>query len=74
MIFEQTLKTLTEEELSILFLICEKIFEPIGISAKFDYVKMLRLDITLKIIDVLQSQALEEKKEIFSSLKKKLTD
>ena len=74
MIYEQTLRSLDEEELSILFLICEKMFEPISIHATFHYLKMLRLNVILKMIDVLQAQALEEKKEVFVSLKKKLTE
>lgn len=74
MIYEQTLRSLDEEELSILFLICEKMFEPIKINATFQYLKMLRLNVILKMIDVLQTQALEEKKEVFNSLKKKLTE
>lgn len=74
MIYSQTLKTLDEDELSILFLICEKMFEPIGLNATYHFLKMLRLDITLKIIDVLKNQALDEKKYIFDSLKKKLAE
>jgi len=74
MIYEQTLRSLNEDELSILFLICEKMFEPININAKFQYLKMLRLNVILKMIDVLQTQAYEEKKEIFNSLKKKLLE
>jgi len=74
MIYEQTLRSLNDDELSILFLICEKMFEPINISAKFQYLKMLRLNVILKMIDVLQTQALDEKKEIFNSLKKKLLE
>jgi len=74
MIYEQTLRSLSEEELSILFLICDKMLEPLSIRAKFQYLKMLRLNVVGKIIDVLQAQALEEKKEIFNSLKKKLSE
>lgn len=74
MIYEQTLRSLNEDELSILFFICEKMFEPININAKFQYLKMLRLNVILKMIDVLQTQAYEEKKEIFNSLKKKLLE
>ena len=48
--------------------------EPLSIRAKFQYLKMLRLNVVGKIIDVLQAQALEEKKEIFNSLKKKLSE
>jgi hypothetical protein len=74
MFFTQTLNELNEEELSILFLICQKYLEPLGIQATFNFVKMLKKDITFRIIDVLKSQALEEKKEVFDSLKKKLQE
>jgi len=74
MFFTQTLNELNEEELSILFLICQKYLEPLGIHATFNFVKMLKKDITFRIIDVLKSQALEEKKEVFDSLKKKLQE
>jgi hypothetical protein len=72
MIYSQTLQTLTEDELSILFLICQKFFEPLQIPATYNYVKMLKRDATLKIIDVLEKQATEENKFIFHSLKNKL--
>jgi len=74
MIFSSTIDTLTEDELSVLFYICHRVFEPIGLEATLQFVKMLRIDITCKIIDVLQAQALDDKKEIFSSLRKKLTE
>lgn len=72
MIYEQTLRTLTEDELSILFLIVDKFLSPLGVSPAFNYLKMLKLDTTNKIIDILQSQALPEKKETFTTLKNKL--
>jgi len=74
MIYGHTLRSLTEEELSVLFFICEKTLEPLKINSTFNFLKMLNLKVTLRIIDVLKSQALEEKKEVFDSLKKKLTE
>lgn len=74
MIYGQTLKTLSEEELSILFLICEKFFEPIHIPVKYDFLKMLRVDVVSRMLDVLQRQAVPEKQDVFSTLKKKLTE
>lgn len=74
MIYQSTIDNLSEDELSILFLICQKFFDPINLEAKINYVKMLRVNIILSIIDILKAQALEEKKEIFDSLKKKLTE
>lgn len=73
MIYGQTLRSLSEDEISILFLICDKLLSPCNVDLSFNYLKMLRLDVTCKIIDVLETQALEEKKEIFRSLKNKLT-
>jgi len=73
MIYGQTLRSLSEDEISILFLICDNLLSPCNVDVSFNYLKMLRLDVTCKIIDVLETQALEEKKEIFRSLKNKLT-
>jgi len=73
MIFQSTLDTLTEEEESILFLICYKFIAPLGYDTKYNFLKSLRVNVVLGIIDVLKSQALPEKQEIFESLKKKLT-
>ena len=70
MIYSHTLNDLTEEEISILYLIAGKVltFEP-----NFDILKALRIPVILKILDVLKPQALEEKKEIFDKLKEKLS-
>jgi hypothetical protein len=70
MIYSYTLNSLTEEEISILYLIGEKFlsFEP-----NFDVLKTLRIPVVLKLIDILKPQALEEKQEIFNSLKEKLS-
>jgi hypothetical protein len=49
MIYSDTLRSLTEDELSILFLIFNKFFEPFKIEAKYNFLKMLRVDITCKL-------------------------
>jgi len=72
MIYSHTLKELTEEELSVLFFICERFLACIGLEIKYDYLKMLRLDVVLRMIDVLKAQALDDKKIIFDNLKNKL--
>lgn len=74
MIFQDKIKELTEEELSILFLVSEKFLAPLGYSTNINYVKMLNIGHTCKIIDVLKPQALSEKQEIFDNLKKKLSE
>jgi hypothetical protein len=70
MIFSHTLQSLTEEEVSILYLICQRFlpFEPNHMT-----LKTLRIPIILKIIDVLKPQALDEKQTIFDTLKEKLS-
>jgi hypothetical protein len=70
MIYSYTLNSLTEEEISILYLIANKFlpFEP-----NFTTLKTLRIPVVLKLIDVLKPQALEEKQEIFDKLKEKLS-
>ena len=74
MIFRSTINTLSEEELSILYLIIHNALGPFGIEPRLDFIKMFRLDILLRIIDVLKPQALPDKQDIFDSLKKKLTE
>ena len=70
MIYSHTLHDLTEEEISVLYLIAGRVlsFEP-----NFNILKALRIPAVLKIIDVLKPQALEEKKDIFDKLKEKLS-
>jgi hypothetical protein len=70
MIFSHTLQSLTEEEVSILYLICQRFlpFEPNHMT-----LKTLRIPIILKIIDVLKPQAHDEKQAIFDTLKEKLS-
>jgi len=70
MIYSHTLQNLTEEEVSIIYLICQRFlpFEPNHMT-----LKTLRIPVVLKIIDTLKPQALEEKQSIFDSLKEKLS-
>lgn len=72
MIYSQTLKSLTEDEISILFLICDKFLEPLNISPSYNYLKMLNVNVTCRIIDILEAQAKEENKILFQSLKNKI--
>ena len=70
MIFSHTLDTLSEDEISILYLITASSMP--WLDVKRDYLKFLRKDIVYKIIDILKNQALDEYKNIFDSLKEKL--
>lgn len=72
MIFQSTIDTLTEDELSILFLISNNFLSSLGLEPNIKFVKMLRKDVISKIIDILKPQALEQNRYIFESLQKKL--
>jgi len=74
MIYNSTINTLSEEELSILFLISDKFLSPLNIDTTIHFVKMLKIDVVCLIIDVLKPQAQEQFQNIFDSLKKKLTE
>jgi len=72
MIYQSTLNTLTEEELSILYFILNNFFAPLGLEPKIDFLKMLRLSVVLPMLDILKPQALEINQIFFESLKNKL--
>lgn len=74
MIYQSTLNTLTEDELSLLFLISNNFLAPFNIDTNMHFIKMLRVNVVLKMLDVLKPQAKEENQVIFDSLKKKLCE
>lgn len=74
MIYQSTIDTLTEEELSILYLISNNFLVQFNIETNIHFIKMLRVDVVSKMLDVLKNQALPECQEIFESLKKKLSE
>ena len=73
MIYQSTINSLTEDELSILYFIADRFLSPFG-TVRVDYVKMLRVDVVCKMLDVLKPQAIETNQNIFDSLKKKLLE
>lgn len=70
MIASHTLKTLSEEEISVLLFIVEQSMP--WLTPNFNFIKFLRKDITFKILDTLKRQALPDKQNIFDTLKEKL--
>lgn len=73
MIYQSTINELEEAELSLLFLIADKFLSPFQIPPKLQYVKMLRLDVVYRLLDILKPQAIEENKIVFDNLKNKLS-
>lgn len=69
MILTNTINSLTEDELSLLFFIGQKFF---SWEINFSVIKALRVDIVIRLLDILKPQALEEKQDIFVKLKEKL--
>ena len=74
MILSHTLNNLTEEELSLLFFIGDKIMSPLGVEVKRDHLKMLKVHVIDSIIEHLKTESLEEYKNIFDSLKEKISN
>ena len=74
MIHSETLKSLTEEELAILYYICghPRVLGSM-VEPKIDFIKMFRLDVLKKLIEIFKQHALEDKKNIFDELLKKLS-
>jgi len=74
MIHSETLKELTEDELSILFYICghPKVLGSM-VQPKIEFIKMFKRDALLKLIEIFKGHALEDKKNIFDDLSKKLS-
>jgi len=70
MITTHTIKTLSEEEVSVLYFIIEQSMP--WLTPNFNFIKLLRKDITFKILDTLKRQALPDKQNIFDTLKEKL--
>jgi len=74
MILSDTIRSLTEEELSILFFIGDKILSPLGVDVKVEHLKMLKVHALVSILESLKLQALEEKTIFFDSLKEKISN
>ena len=73
MIYQSTINSLTEDEHAILYFIADRFLSTFG-TVHVDYIKMLRIDVVCKILDVLKPQAIETNQTIFDSLKKKLQE
>lgn len=74
MIYQSTIDTLTEDELSLLYLISNNFLVHFNIETNLHFIRMLRINVILKMLDVLKPQAKEENQPIFDSLKKKLSE
>jgi hypothetical protein len=75
MIHSETLKLLTDDELSILYYICgHPLILGSCVFPDIKFIKMFKLDHTIKLIEIFKNQALDNKKEIFYNLSKKLID
>ena len=50
MIFTHTLKELTEDELCLLFALANRFYQEMGLSMKYEWLKLLRLDVTINYL------------------------
>jgi len=72
MIHSETLKQLTEDELSILYYIFYDSLKIENFNVQFRHIQMLRAGVLYKLLDKYRTQALETSHKIFDSLKEKL--
>jgi len=74
MIHSETIKLLTDEELSILYYICgHPLVLGRCVTPDVKFIKMFKLNILLKLIEQFKHHALEENKNIFDKLSEKLS-
>lgn len=74
MIHSDLVKSLTDDEASILYYMVHESIAPLGYEAKFEFVKMLKLNYVVNYIDILRKKALEEHGGKFDDLKKKIIE
>jgi hypothetical protein len=74
MLYKQTLKELSEDQIAILFVIANNALMPLGVVPNYSHLTLLRQDITLQHIDFLKNHALEESIPIFDDLKAKILE
>lgn len=74
MIHSETIKLLTDEELSILYYICgHPLVLGSFVAPDIKFIKMFRINILIKLIEQFKQHALEENKNIFDKLSEKLS-
>ena len=71
MLTSELLKTFTEEELGILFLIAENIFK---FPVSYNSLKVIKKNVLINILEQLKPQILEENKIILENFQKKLIE
>lgn len=72
MITSETLKNCTDEEIGVLLYIFENSLSGCNVESKEQFLKALRVDVTLYELEKLKNKLKEEKKDFISNLQKKL--
>jgi len=73
MIHTDTLKSLTEEELSLLFALADRFYKELNLTVKFDWLKILKKDLTIHYLKGINNIK-EEYDSVRDSLIKKLQE
>jgi len=71
-ITSETLKNCTDEEIGVLLYIFENSLSSCNVESKEQFLKALRVDVTLYGLEKLKNKLKEEKKDFISKLQKKL--
>jgi len=74
MIYSSFLKELSEDELSLLFLIGDNAYRPHNIDVSFDLLKFLKVQNVLIELELIKRQIDSEHKEMVTLLQKKLAE
>lgn len=51
MIHSDTIKSLTEDEHLMLYSLCERIFNDMGLEMKYSWIKMMRVDVLIHFLN-----------------------
>jgi len=74
MIYNSFLKELSEEELSLIFLIGENAYAPLGMEVSYNLLKYLKRDNVLMELEFIKRQIHADHKEMVTGLQKKVSE
>lgn len=74
MIYDSFLKELSEDELSLIFLIAENAYVPLSIEPSYNLLKYLKKDNLLMELELIKRQIHANHKEMVTGLQKKISE
>ena len=74
MIYDHTLRSLSEDELALIFLIGENTFSSLGMEVNYNFLKFLRRDVVLFELEKIKRQIADAHKDMVTHLQKKIAE